>query len=112
VPPIDLIPPKTDLYTTPNRLMSPPKSTVLPKQIVASSRMTTTKTDKGEEALARGMAAATSDKRAVVLYDGVCNVCNSSVFFAMRFCGPIDEQRVLFASLQSEVCVRAAVGVV
>ena len=55
------------------------------------------------ESVQLGLSAARSDTRAVVLYDGKCNVCNAGVRFALYRTGPFEAKRVLFASLQGEV---------
>jgi hypothetical protein len=49
------------------------------------------------------MAASTAKGRAVVLYDGLCNICNSSIRFTLGRVGPFTEERVLYASLQSTI---------
>jgi predicted DCC family thiol-disulfide oxidoreductase YuxK len=54
-------------------------------------------------ALELARAHAKQPGRALVLYDGLCNVCNSSIRFALARCVP---GTVAFASLQSQVAAQ------
>ncbi|CAK9096286.1 Transcription factor MYB3R-4 (Myb-related protein 3R-4) (Protein ENHANCED DEFECTIVE CYTOKINESIS) [Durusdinium trenchii] len=52
------------------------------------------------QAMARAMKAANTKGEALVLYDGLCNVCNKSVKFVLP---RVKRGKVVFASLQSQL---------
>ena len=44
-----------------------------------------------------------TDKKSIILFDGLCNLCNSSVQFILKH---EKNQNFLFASLQSDACAK------
>lgn len=56
------------------------------------------------KALVRALKVANSPGHALVLYDGLCNVCNASIQFVVP---RVPDGNVLFASLQSDLAKQA-----